>query len=283
MFSGAPWPNGQLHYARPKIWILLLAVGGVGLLRRRPQHALLIILPAVMVLAASALKQYPFGGRPTLFVVPLALLLVTAGAQSLGAMAGRSAATFAPLLLVPFALVQMATVPPTFQPEHLRPGLEYLSRRVQPDDTIWVYYGAGQAYEYYARRFPIPASAMLGTCDRTDPRANLRQVDAARGRDRVWIVLTHIDRGERRALLGYLDTIGTRLDTYSLDVRKEALTASSVSLYRLSDPDRLRRASAADAEVPPIPDPSPWSCYGPMSVLSGSEHVAAAALARDTE
>jgi len=125
------------------------------------------------------------------------------------------------------------------------------------------------------------AEVMFSSCDRTDPRATLRQVDAARGRERVWVVLTHIDAAERRALLGYLDTIGTRLDTFSLDTRKEAMTASSVFLYRLDDPDRLQRASAEDISVSPIDDPSPWSCYGPMSAQPGSERAAAMALARE--
>jgi hypothetical protein len=283
LFTGDPWPNADLRYARPKIWILLVAIGAVFLLRRRPRHALLLVLPAVLALAASALRQYPFGGRPTLFLVPLALLLVAAGAQAIGSLIGRSAAALAPMLLVPFGLLAMAAYPPTFQPEHLRPGLEYLSSRVQPGDAIWVYYGAAPAFTYYTRRFPIEADVMLGTCDRTDPSATLRQVDAARGRSRVWIVVTHIDPAERRSLFRYLDTIGTRLDTYSRDVRKEAVTASSVSLYRLDDPERLRLASASDAIAYQIDEPSPWSCYGPMSLLPGSEQAAAAALEREAE
>ena len=96
-------------------------------------------------------------------------------------------------------------------------------------------------------------------------------------------MLTHIDAKEKRALLGYLDAIGTRLDTFSLDARPDAVTASSVFLYRLDDPERLARASAEDLPVSPIADPSPWSCYGPMSVLPGSERAAAAALARDVQ
>ena len=277
MFSGSPWPNGELQYARPKVWMLLLAIGALVLLIRRPRHALLIVLPVLFTLGASAVQQYPFGGRPSLFLVPLGLLLIVAGAHAIGSMAGRSAGTLAALVLVPFAAVPMLQLPPSYQPEHLRPGLQYLSARLQPSDTVWVYYGAAQAFAYYSRQFPMRAEVMFSSCDRTDPRATLRQVDAARGRERVWVVLTHIDAAERRALLGYLDTIGTRLDTFSLDTRKEAMTASSVFLYRLDDPDRLQRASAEDISVSPIDDPSPWSCYGPMAerltVLSGALRV----------
>lgn len=281
MFSGGPWPNGELQYARPKVWILLLAIGALVLLIRRPRHALLIVLPVLFTLGASAVRQYPFGGRPSLFLVPLGLLLIVAGAHAIGSMAGRSAGTLAALILVPFAAVPMLQLPPSYQPEHLRPGLQYLSARLQPGDTVWVYYGAAQAFAYYSRRFPMPADVMFSTCDRTDPRATLRQADAARGRERVWIVLTHIDAAERRGLLGYLDTIGTRLDAFSLDTRKEATTASSIFLYRLDDPERLQRASAEDVSVPPIDEPSPWSCYGPMSAQPGSERAAAVALARE--
>jgi len=283
MFSGSPWPNGELQYARPKIWMLLLGIGALVLLIRRPRHALLIVLPVLLTLAASAIQQYPFGGRPSLFLVPLGLLLIVGGAQALGSVAGRSTGTLAAMALVPFAAVPMLQLSPAYHPEHLRPGLQYLSDRLRPTDTIWVYYGAGQAFTYYSRQFPMHAHVILSSCDRTDARATLRQLDAVRGRSRVWIVLTHIDAMEKRALLGYLDAIGTRLDTFSLDARPDAVTASSVFLYRLDDPERLARASAADVPVSPIADPSPWSCYGPMSVLPGSERAAAAALARDLQ
>ena len=280
LFLGGPWPNAELMYSRPKLWMLVLACGAITLLKRRPWHAALLLLPAIFTLAASAVRQYPFGGRTSLFLIPLVMMLISEGAERLAAAAGKRVAAIAPLLLISFAALPMAKFPASYHPEHMRPNLEYLSAQLQPADTVWVYYGAAQSFLYYAPALAKRAEVIFGTCDRTDPRANLRQIDAARGRHRVWVVLTHIPRAERRPLLEYLDTIGTRLETYSRDPRPESTTASTLFLYDLADPARLSQASSADFAVPPVEDPSPWSCYGPMSALPGSEHAAAAALAR---
>jgi hypothetical protein len=279
-FYEAPWPNGGLNYARPKVWVLLLICGVLAVFRDRPRLGLLLTGPAAVTLTASAMKGYPFGGRVGLFLLPFFLLFLVLGAQKIGSLAGRAAAALAPLVVVPVAAMAMMQVSPSFKPEHMRPVLQYLSERLRPGDAIWVYYGAGQAFQHYATRIPIQADIVYGQCDRTDPRANFRQLDAVRGRSRVWIVLSHIATAERSELLRYLDSIGTLQDNYSSDVRERAFTTSSVYLYRLDDTARSTGVTAAQFPATPIDQPAAWSCYGTMSPLPGTDGAAIEELER---
>ncbi len=67
----------------------------------------------------------------------------------------------------------------------------------------------------------------------------MRELDALRGRPRVWIVFAHAvsSLAEQPTIRGYLAQIGRRLDTV------EAV-GSTAELYDLSDPDRLGTAAA---------------------------------------
>ncbi len=89
-------------------------------------------------------------------------------------------------------LYAAATTLPPFWLQHLRPLVQHLDRRLESSDVVYVYYGAGQAFYYYAARYGLPMrSGPRGPLLGGQPRGYLRQLDEFRGRDRVWIVITH--------------------------------------------------------------------------------------------
>jgi hypothetical protein len=124
------------------------------------------------------------------------------------------------------------------------------------------------AFRYYAPRLGVStAQAIYAECSIRDPRQYLRRLDGLRGERRVWIVMTHeIQRGEREFILGYLDAVGTQLNTIEMQASSNrTIERASVHLYD------LRRASrAVDAESFPLPAPMrapsagmlKWGCYG---------------------
>jgi hypothetical protein len=278
MFSDWPWPNASLMYRAPTLWLLLFVCGAAALVWTRPRTGLLLIGPVLLTAAASAMDEYPFGGRAGLFLLPLLLLLVVAGARALGGFISPAARMLAPALLLPIAADALARFPPAFTPEHLRPDLQYISAQRRPGDAVWVYYGSANAFAYYDARIPMPRDVVFGQCDRTDPRANLYQLDQVRGRHRVWIVLTHVITEEREFMLQYLDTIGVRKDEHTSTPQFHSVAASAVYLYQLDDPVRLAAASATRIPVAPIDDPSPWTCFGTMSTAPDGDPAAIAAL-----
>jgi hypothetical protein len=134
---------------------------------------------------------------------------------------------------------------------------------------VYVYYGAGQAFYYYAARYALPMQQVtMGRCSVGNPRGYLRQLDQLRGRDRVWIVGSHAVRqgGELIVMLAYLNTIGRRVDAMPIPgTTGRTVEAAYLYLYDLSDPERLRAATSEDFPIPEgsaSAPPGPFACYG---------------------
>jgi hypothetical protein len=163
---------------------------------------------------------------------------------------------------------------PPDRTEELRPVLETVAAHRQGGDATYVLYGAGQAFMYYAPRFGLDGpDVVLGRCSFTDMRVYLRDMDQFRGRPRVWIVATHarMEAAELKAITGYLDAIGRRVD--AIEVRSTSNMASTGAyayLYDLSDPNRL---GASSSDGYPVPGSAAdegfarWGCYGTQSAL----------------
>ncbi len=233
--------------------IALFVLGIAALVRRSDGSASLLLAPLAFALLASALRLYPASYRLLLFTAPSLLLTAGAGAEwlldiarALGARRPRGAdesregvgrmrwlapaATVAicTALALLFARSAMTMVEIPFYREELRPMVEYLAQHRQADDVIYVYYASVPAFQYYAGRDGIPPSAYRrGSCSRDDWRQYLREVDALRGRPRVWFVMSHpfnkAGIREDSLFLQYFSALGRRIDSTSAVGAKLAL------------------------------------------------------------
>jgi len=285
-FAGLPGPwtfDGSLHYAWPSLFVVLTLIGGLALCVRTPARGALVLGPIVLALAASAVRAIPFGTRVTLFLLPLLLLAVVAGAEWIGRVVQRiRLAELVPVLLLPLVFWTAWQQRPPRMPEHFRPVMQSIADHERPGDAVWVYYSGGGAFEYYAQRIPIGSEVTRGDCNRSDPRAYLRQVDVVRGRSRVWIVMAHASGpyifDERGLILRYLDSIGRRLDEH-VPAGDTTRNRAAAYLYDLSDPARLAFITAEqfpiDSSAYP---PQEWSCYATMSPFGVSDRVIRAVL-----
>ena len=285
VFAGPPPPalgafDGSLHYPWPALFAALLAIGAVAIIRRAPARGAAVAGPVALALAAAAAQAYPVGTRVSLFLLPLLLLLVVAGAECVGRLVvRRPLGEYAPALLVPLALATLAQQPPPRAPEHLRPFMQYLSDNWRPGDALWVYYGAGQAFLYYAKLIPLEGDIRIGDCNRADPRDYLRQVDIERGRARLWVLMAHrsgaFQFDERGLIADYLDTIGRRLDDFHAPEADSSSNRAEVLLYDLSNSERLAASSVDRFEVRNDYPAQAWTCYGTMSPLGPNQRVVA--------
>jgi hypothetical protein len=199
----------------------LFVIGCRSLWLRRRHLAIALLAPAVIALAASALRVYPFAGQLLLFFAPAALLLTAEGVEYLTRnrrAPGRrlAGALMTTVLLVP-CLISASQLPR--KREELRPVLDYVRAKRQPGDVIYVYYGAQQAFRYYQPTLGLGQDDVIyGTCERSHWRNYLTQLDELRGSRRVWLVVTHPFRvgnvREDSLLVHYLQGAGTRLDAY---------------------------------------------------------------------
>jgi hypothetical protein len=132
-----------------KLAVALLAVGAISICVRRWQYGLILLLPILLTLIASALRKYPFADRLFLFLAPIMYLII---AESIG----RTQSVFHglkrfPRIGFPVALGILAWVgvsPAYSAARHLRhprvledikPILSYLSHQGRTNDVLYVY------------------------------------------------------------------------------------------------------------------------------------------------
>jgi hypothetical protein len=285
------WPLGRvtslyggshlasLAYWRPEIYVALTFIGLIALWRRRRAAALLCLGPPAVALLAASLRRYPFSERLLLYLLPFFLLAVGAGVEALRARAARIRPAFGAavvaLLLVP-ALAPALRSPPPYYREDIEPVIAHVAARRQPDDRIYVFFAAAPAFEWYAERYGLPrASYAIGGCHRdSQGQPYLQELDAFRGRSRLWFVFTHASRDyERRDLLGYLGAIGTLRERFVARSRAAGRRPQNAEalLYDLSDAERL---SSVRADQFPTRGPSPTDARvpcdeGPLQMIRG--------------
>jgi hypothetical protein len=295
--ASATWLGGTTHDVfawlfppiAATITVALFVLGIAALIRRADGSASLLLAPLAFMLLASVLRLYPVSYRLLLFTAPSLLIAVGAGAEALLALArapfewkagvrGHGAradggGAFAPAALVTIvicaglALVAirsaMAMVEIPFYREELRPLVSYLAEHRRADDTIYVYYGASPAFQYYAARDGIPASAYrLGSCERDDWRAYLSEMNELRERPRVWFVMSH---GFRKAgiqedslFFRYFATLGSTTDSVSA-------VGAELRLYDLAAPAALPGSANF---VPPLSGDSSLARIGCSGAVS---------------
>lgn len=181
---------------------LLLPVGALVLARRSGARAIALVAPLLLTLLAAALRRYPFADRLTLFLLPLAWLLVAAG---LAAIVGRllparptlravllAGATLA-LMWLPLREVSAIARNP-LPKQALRPVLQQWRPEVATDDTFYIYTGARAAYLYYDRLLDLPdRPTTFGRSWRTQPERYADDVaQVARPGARVWFIFSHV-------------------------------------------------------------------------------------------
>jgi hypothetical protein len=213
-----------------------------------------------VAVGASLMQMYPFTGRFAIFLLPALLLLMSAGIVEVSRILRTDiAGVIAGALLVAVSTRALVRTPPPQRQEHLRPVLSAMAEQCRPGDTTYVYYGAGQAYLFYAPRFALPCgSHVITRCARGRPEMLLEDFDALRGHSRIWIVIAHgaKQRSEIDTLLRHVDFAGRRLARIVEGPEYDA----AAYLYEMND----RAWSDATTAVPAalLNDDAAWECSG---------------------
>lgn len=234
-------PGGPL-WIHVGILCALAAVGLIYLARRHPRFALLLSIPILAGILAAAAQLLPFRVRLAVYAAWPVLVFSMWGIEAIWrSLPGRSrhvATVLAVLVAVPLVLLSTLALRPPLPTQESRGILTELDRRREPNDTIYVACGGRYAVEYYGE------SAGIGDWDpgecHDDLRAYLHEIDAFRGRPRVWVFQTQ-SHGEAEALKEYLATIGVVRDSIPDPWR---FGMADAFLYDLSDADRLASATA---------------------------------------
>ena len=166
------------------LYLPLLGLGAYQLWRENRQLLVVLALPVGLTLLASALGQYPFYQRFTLFLAPLGLLMLAGGAQWLGAGRRRLSYGLLALVLLPALAnsARQAVWPDTFyNREYYREAVFFINDRFRAGDAVYVYWNMRQAYGLLpARLRPALWRYPGGQCGE-EPRPESGRLPAAAG------------------------------------------------------------------------------------------------------
>lgn len=267
----------SLGYAFARLYILLAGLGFALLWRRLGVRATLVITPLAVTLFAAILRQYPFADRLILFLVPMLLMGIGASVDWVYQRAAAWSKYFGWIvctaLVVP-GLYPMGACPPPYRIEDMKPVMSHLEANWRSGDGLYVFHGATIAFSFYSADYGFRGNDYVFGGDHFCKSVRYREeLDALRGRPRVWVVMTHAPSRyrEREDILSYLDAIGVRRDYFVVQSRAANWLPSpaEVMLYDLSDPKRLESATAASIPLigPTFPAAGLGCGEGPPFIL----------------
>jgi len=212
-----PWSKG-LSRALFLLPLSLLIVGAIGVWRRGWRWrapVLIFTLVLAWMCLADGLGLYPFVFRYAFFLSPLFFLFIAGGLL---------ASMRAPMLGIPLAVLvvvaQLVFLPnlglipsPWLSPpyENLERALNWVEMRSRKGDSIYLYYGAAPAFRIYRSQTQLPV--VQGMAFRhLPPEQKVASIETSmRGRQRFFLVMSHIWESERETLVAGLNSRGYRL------------------------------------------------------------------------
>ena len=241
-----------LGFAGPADGVAMVAfITGCILLYRRARLRLLYLSsPLLVTLLAAFLHKYPFRERLILFLVPFALILLAEGIafwlvrwakkpRILGIISLIMAVT---LVFLPLGKGLRGMIDPgSLHFDHVRPTIQYIDTHWQAGDKLYVLPGAQLQFEFYNRRFELPASDIIlsqlrniGIWKVSDDdvaqhyqELNSLKTTELQNKKRVWVLLARKKPNSEEAIVEQLDRLGTQ-------VEKKHYPGAMVGLYDFS-------------------------------------------------
>lgn len=248
MFSEA------LGFTLAGICALAFVVGLFSLWRFTRPAPFFIHLVFSFSIAVSVLGFYPLRGRLILYLTPLIVLCMGAGAARVWDVARQRAP------VVCLAFLGLLFIHPVLQASYhlaikprirqeLKPVLLAMKQELQEGDTIYVYHWSLPAFDYYvARRGLLQSSTIVrgvGEGPQGDVQKYAEQIDRLRGRGRVWFVFSHSaltkDIDDEQFFVSYLNRVGVkkqenRIMNEIVKPHQKTGTGASTYLYELPAP-----------------------------------------------
>ena len=208
-------------YAPAGLILVLLILGFISLFNKHKTYGFALLTVFILSLAASALRLYPLGGRLSLFLAPLVVILI---GQSIEALQNfiQSPYRLGGVLAILISLYLLYSpadealhnfINPKYF-EHIRPSMSTLSENWEEGDTLFVSNGAVPAFRFYADRYGL-GDVYFQTSQAADYSSSesiVADLQALDGNARVWVLIAHVyeknDFNEKDFLLSTLDSIG---------------------------------------------------------------------------
>jgi hypothetical protein len=220
VFSGLV--RDQIGILAPLWLVLVLTIVGIlSIFRKNKIYASVLLTVFALSLIAASLRLYPLGGRLSLYLAPLMIILISQSMEPLRydlrvpSRLSWVLAMFVGLFLLYSPAVESIfdfVTPKYF--EHIRPSMAALSENWEEGDALFVSHGAVPAFRFYADRYGL-GDADYQTSEASDysqPENILSYLQALDGNGRVWVLVTHVYEtkgfNEKDFLMSSLDALG---------------------------------------------------------------------------
>jgi 4-amino-4-deoxy-L-arabinose transferase-like glycosyltransferase len=216
---------------------LTFLIGCISMFFEKRERFFALISPALLTLLASGFQKYPFKGRLLLFIVPSLLLLIAEGAGQIRDRTRHNSTVIGTVLmgllfLHPLYFASHRLVRPRTK-EEIKPVISYVREHKQDEDVLYLYYASQYAFKYYSGRYGFNDSDYIVGVGSDNWRDYISDLDKLCGNKRLWLLFSHTSKQEKeRFFLAYLDSVGTRLDSF-----KSA--GAAVYLYDLSEEGKI--------------------------------------------
>ena len=245
-----------LDFPKPffdKVAIAAFLMGCAALYQRSKENLFLLLLPTATTIGAAYLQKYPFYNRLILFLTPFFFLIMAAGLaflidlklkrQSIRVVSRIGGWVCGSLLFYVYTLHIPQYLNPPDSQEEIKPLLQHVAEKWQPNDVIYVLEKSKYQFQFYRDQFGFQANDYVIGIDldpynpedisssqgmlQTDLQEDLHQFC---GRQRVWILIadTHI-RQQTGYMLTFLNQFGQPVEQF-----ESAQEASLVQLYDFS-------------------------------------------------
>lgn len=230
--------NKPLGMVTPGIVILTFVAGTLYLWRSQKRfHLLLLNLPILTLVIASALKFYPLSDRLVLFILPLCYIPIAEGSYQILACLNRNRIVglvfLFLLLLYPVGGGLTRMIRPQLVQES-RPVIARLLENRKEDEPIFMNFAAQHAFNYYTREEPVEYQIWevpVGTSI-YNKQCFFEMEEAFLEQDRAWFFFCYLPGEEayEYIFLSYLDAKGDQVDAFRAE-------GASIYLYDFRDRD----------------------------------------------
>ena len=218
-------------YKTKMIFGSLLSFGVVGLLpflffiiglyklirEKQGKILILLMLPILLQLALSAFKLYPFDLRLILYQAGFYLIVIAIGAvYVIGLSAAKNQkkwfkSVFSVLSLI--TLIELFKNYPS-KVEEIKNSIDFMKLHVQPNDKIYVYYGAAAAFQYYQKigRIDFQNQIIFGQGHKGENQKYIDEIKNNKGK--CWVCFSHLYDKENSYITTSLDALCNKEFSY---------------------------------------------------------------------
>jgi len=177
------------------------SIGCIAMAMERREKFFLMAVPVLFTLVASGLRAYPFGGRLLLFVTPFIFLCIADGVIRIGVLVRNKrnllSTSLGLVLLVPQLIYSSTLLMKPYFFEDVKPAIEYISKRWQNGDVLYVYRGAQPTFQFYSSMYGFDEKPYIyGRANRQERTTLENELQGLTTYKRLWILFAHIDRSD---------------------------------------------------------------------------------------